>query len=49
MSWRTSQVSMSMGAVWTWRMMSAETIKMPLPTMDPATIIVDENRPSSRR
>ena len=32
----------------TWRAMSAGTMKMPEPIIDPATIIVESSRPSSR-
>jgi hypothetical protein len=32
----------------TWRAMSAETMKMPEPIIDPATIIVESSSPSPR-
>jgi len=44
-----TQVRMRPPADPTWRAMSAETMKMPDPIIDPATIIVESTRPSSLR
>src|SRR5437867_2907738 len=44
-----TQVRMRPPAEPTCRAMSAETMKMPDPIIDPATIIVESSSPSSRR
>src|SRR5882724_704003 len=44
----TTQARSSQPAEPTWRVMSAETMKMPEPIIDPATIIVESQVPSSR-
>src|SRR5438876_3645419 len=43
-----TQVRMSPPAEPTWRAMSADTMKMPEPIIDPATIIVESSSPSPR-
>jgi hypothetical protein len=45
----TTQVSSSQPAEPVVRAISAETMKMPEPIIEPATIIVESSRPSSRR
>ena len=44
----TTQVTSSQPAEPTWRAMSAETMKIPEPIIDPATSIVESRSPSSR-
>ncbi len=44
----TTQTAMSHPAEPTWRAISAGTMKMPEPIIDPATIMVESSRPSSR-
>src|SRR5436190_23293237 len=41
----TIQVTISRPGDWVWRAMSAETIKIPDPIMDPMTSVVESSRP----
>ncbi len=43
-----AQATSSQPALPTWREISALTMKMPEPTMMPATTITESNRPSAR-
>src|SRR5258708_39471906 len=42
----TTQVMIIRPGDWTWREISAETMKIPEPIMDPITSVVESSRPS---